>query len=209
MNLMSHIGWVAWNLFLAAIPVVLGRHVYAVGVKPKGWGSWVAVGLVGVAWLLFLPNTCYLLTEWRHYLSKLGETNLYIQSQQESGATLWLMVYTAFYFVYSAVGMLAFALAIRPVERLARRMGLTSWVWGIPLFGVTSVGVYLGLVLRFNSWDFLVTPRKIWYATSQIAYHPTLAAFVLLFAMFLWFAYVAIDIWVDGFKTRLKEINAG
>lgn len=181
--------------------------MYALGIKPKGWISWAAVGVVGVAWLLFLPNTCYLLTEWRHYLYTLGKTDLYLRSQQNSAATLLLMVYTAFYFIYSAVGMLAFALAIRPVERLARHLGMISWVWGLPLFGMTSIGVYLGLVLRFNTWDFLTMPDSIWDATTQIAHRPMLAGFVLLFALFLWFAYVAIDIWVDGFKARIKEIG--
>ncbi len=41
---------------------------------------------------------------------------------RDKEAILSIFAHTLFYFCYSAFGMLAFALAIRPVARLARTM---------------------------------------------------------------------------------------
>ena len=37
------------------------------------WELWLPLLLV---WLLFLPNTCYLLTEWRHYLCDIHDRSV-------------------------------------------------------------------------------------------------------------------------------------
>ena len=62
---------VAWNLFLAVIPVALAFAI-ARGARRDmreagriRWGLWLPLGVV---WLAFLPNSCYLLTEWRQLL---------------------------------------------------------------------------------------------------------------------------------------------
>lgn len=205
---MSMLDWVIWNLFLAAIPVALGLGI--------GWLSsrWknrpVASFLIAammLAWLAFLPNTCYLLTEWRHYLSRLDRYDLYLESQISPHVTLTLMFDTVFYFCYSAIGLLAFTLAVRPVADVVKREGGRPWAWGIPLFILTALGVYLGLILRFNSWDLLARPGDVWYAASSVATRPLLATFVLAFAGVLWFIYMTIDIWFDGLALRWRVMS--
>ena len=74
---------VIWNLFLAVLPVVLA-FVIARGARRDRqatghvrWGLWAPLAFV---WLLFLPNSCYLLTEWRHYLDTLTQSPLFAQA---------------------------------------------------------------------------------------------------------------------------------
>ena len=57
-----------WNLFLAALPIALA-HALVEGV-PVGRSriATARVAALGVAWLAFLPNSPYLLTEWSHFL---------------------------------------------------------------------------------------------------------------------------------------------
>jgi uncharacterized membrane protein len=100
-------------------------------------------------------------------------------------------------------------MAIRPVERLAIKRGISVRFWGVPFFAAVSLGVYLGLVLRFNSWEIATGPAKIWKAVVEVGGHPLLALFILAFGAFLWAAYEVLDIWLDGLKHRLLKGKTG
>jgi len=197
--------WVIWNSFLALVPVALAQVICrAAAVPRKGTALKVGLVLLTLTWLAFLPNTCYLFTEWRHFLARLDASDLYLRSQQSSGLILRLMIETAAYACYAGFGMLTFVLAIRPIERLARKRFVEVWPLAIPLFILLSVGVYLGLILRFNSWELLTRPMDIGRSVAALAYRPTLSLLIIAFAGFLWLAYIAIDIWIDGFLVRWR-----
>ena len=206
MRMVYSLSWVGWNTYLAVIPVMLGYVIAHVAARPKrslatNVGVWVLV----IMWLAFLPNTCYLLTEWRHYLINLDSSNMYLRAQADPATAMKLLLYTAFYLCFSGIGMLTFTLAIRPLARLAEKRGLNIRAPAILLFLMLSVGVYLGLILRFNSWDLLTRPAEVWASATGILHRPLLAAFIVAFGGFLWLAYTAIDIWVDGFAARWKR----
>jgi uncharacterized membrane protein len=61
---------------------------------------------------------------------------------------------------------------------------------------LAGVGIHLGRFLRFNSWDVLVRPVQLsksigdWMA--NVAAHPSALAFAVLFATFLFIAYVML-----------------
>jgi len=197
--------WVIWNSFLALVPVALAQVICRAATVPKkGTALKVSLVLLTLTWLAFLPNTCYLFTEWRHFLARLDASDLYLRSQQSSGLILRLMIETAAYACYAGFGMLTFVLAIRPIERLARKRFVEVWPLAIPLFILLSVGVYLGLILRFNSWELLTRPMDIGRSVAALAYRPTLSLLIIAFAGFLWLAYIAIDIWIDGFLVRWR-----
>lgn len=202
--------WVAWNIFLALTPVVLAYAIYRLarppGARPRMLAKAATTVLV-IAWLAFLPNTCYLLTEWRHFLDTVGYLGLHERWRADSGAALKLMMYALFYLCFSGMGLITFTLAIRPVSRLLRERGATMWVWGLPFFLLMSVGVYLGLILRFNTWDLVSQAEAIWGAVADIADRPVLVSFIIAFAGFLWLAYIAVDIWVDGVICRWRDVR--
>lgn len=194
---------VPWNTFLAAIPVVLAYAMLWVykAARPRSLRN-VVLCVLGAAWLAFLPNTCYLLTEWRHFLMSVDAHNLYLQSRMDKTAFAQLCVMTMFYTAYSGIGVVAFTLAIRPIEKLAKAAGAAIWFWGLPFFTAMSVGVYLGLVLRLNSWDLAHRPGLVWYHIAALGGRPVLAAFVVGFGIFLWALYESVDLWVDALTTR-------
>lgn len=194
----------SWDVFLALIPVVLGYSIYGIAKsRPRGLARNLIIALLGLAWIAFLPNTCYLLTEWRHFFLTLDAGNLFLRSRTNRDLAVVLMAYTAFYFCFSGVGMLAFVLAIRPIARLAKKTGYSLFILGMPLFLMLSIGVYLGLILRYNSWDLITNPDLVLSSIISLADRPVLSAFIFAFGGFLWLAYLAIDIWVDGIKSRL------
>lgn len=120
-----------------------------------------------------------------------------------------LMTYTLFYLCYSGVGVLTFALAVRPVAAIANRKGLSPVILGIPFFVLISVGVYLGLVLRFNSWDLVYRPDAVWDAAVGLTTRPLLGTFVVGFGGFLWLVYLAADIWIEGLIVRWRQWFTG
>ena len=202
--------WFVINISLALVPVVLA-NVIRLLVNQDGTIRPLLrapVFILGMAWLAFLPNTCYLLTEWRHFLALVDYAHLGTRIQGDPSAVIMLMEITLFYFVFSAIGVLAFALAIRPIARIAKMRGMNLWVWGAPFFLLMSLGVYLGLVLRFNSWELIYKLGEIWASVLQLAFHPTRSLFILIFAAILWLVYLVIDIWVDGLALRLRRPSA-
>ncbi len=201
------IATVPWNTFLATIPVVLAyAMLWVFTAVRRRWLRNLALSVMGAAWVAFLPNTCYLLTEWRHFLMSIDARDLYLQSKMDKAVFAQLCVMTMFYTAYSGFGVVAFALAIRPVEKMARAAGAAIWVWGLPFFTAMSVGVYLGLVLRLNSWDLVQRPGLVWYHVSAVGGRPLLAAFVVAFGVFLWALYESVDLWVDALTDRWSVI---
>ena len=200
------IRWVIWNTLLAAIPVAAGWAVYALYRFPRRRTAPIkaAILLFGIVWFAFMPNTCYLLTEWRHFLDIIGYSNLYAEWYVSKMAAVRLMTYTLFYMFYSGIGALTFVLSIRPIARLMRQMRLTLWAWALPFFLLMSLGVYLGLILRLNSWDIITRPEFVWSSVVGTLANPGLMFIVVAFAGFLWFVYLVMDIWVDGFMCRLR-----
>jgi uncharacterized membrane protein len=202
--------WVGWNSLLALIPVGLG-YAFARLARQRGLRGSLLVQLallgIGVLWLAFLPNSCYLLTEWRHFLELLRREDLYTQwtMAREPDALLRMVGSSLFIFIFSMFGMLTFALAIRPVARVLRQVWRNFWLLAIIFFPLISLGVYLGLVKRFNSWDLLHRPSLVWAAVMEALMRPRLFALILLFGFFLWLAYLIIDIWIDGFLWRFRR----
>lgn len=200
---------VAWNGMLALIPVVAGYVLrMLLDRNPVTLLRYAAASVLGVVWFVFLPNTCYLLTEWRHLLFVLDAGDLFLRARHDSILLTKLVLGSLFYFSYALFGMVTFAMAIRPVERLAIKKRLATRFWAIPFFAAVSLGVYLGLVLRFNSWELATCPGKIWTAVVEVGGRPLLSAMILGFGAFLWAAYECLDIWLDGLQQRVLKGKA-
>ena len=173
--------FLAWNLSLAWLPLVfalLARERYCVGEKP-GWRFLC----FGAAWLLFFPNAPYIFTDLIHL------TNRYF-------AHFWvdLAVILSCAFTGLVLGFVSLYLMHSVVTRMLGRAVGWSFVAGAA--GLCSFGIYLGRFLRFNSWDVVTKPGKLYYGISAVANgqfaHQGHFAFLALFATFLFIAYVML-----------------
>ena len=205
---------VIWNGFLAVIPVGLAYLIARFirreePTRRAAWRRYLLVGLLGVLWLFFLPNTCYLLTEWRHYLNALSHSDIISRTlnARDNHAIVTLCAYSLAFLLYSLFGLFTFALGIRPIARLLRARMAHYWVLGIPFFPLMSLGVYLGLIHRFNSWDLLMAPGKIFREGAQAVLRPYTGMYILLFGLFLWGGNYLFDIWIDGFHARCAALR--
>jgi uncharacterized membrane protein len=207
--------YVLYNLALATIPVVLGfllagwfkqRRVMRRGLAAFFWVLiFVPLCLV---WLAFLPNTCYLLTEWRHFftdspLVQLRDTAVTPRQQLEVAKLGF------FFLLYSGDGILCYALAIRPVASVLRQARLQPGFFAVPFFLIISLGVYLGLVVRLNSWEIVSHPKAVWFSIVHVFHSPALLKVILVFAILLWILYEIVDAWLDGMLLRFRRRSSG
>jgi len=194
-----------WDMFLAAIPAVLGWLLAGGMRSTPNRRLWLWAPLL-ILWLIFLPNTCYLLTELRHLRWRLDSADLPDSGMDRPDSLQRLLRWTLFYAIFSGFGLLTFALAIRPLERFARSRGFPLNALAPPFFLLMAVGVYLGLRLRFNSWDLLHQPLRVAQTAWETLTSPGAARlYILSFAVFLWLVYVVLDIWLDGLYLRVER----
>jgi uncharacterized membrane protein len=131
-----------WNLILAWIPLLLALLVYD---RYRRERSMLVLAPALVLWLLFLPNAPYIVTDFVHLSAG-------------SPAPLWLDGVEVSAFAWT--GMLLGFVSLYLVHAVARhRLGaVPSWVGVLCVLALVSVGVYLGRVKRWNSWDLLTQP---------------------------------------------------
>ncbi len=131
-----------WNLILAWIPLLLALLVYD---RYRRGTPLLVLAPALALWLLFLPNAPYIVTDFVHLSAR-------------SPAPLWLDGVELSAFAWT--GMLLGFVSLYLVHAVARhRFGpAPSWVGVLGVLGLVGVGVYLGRVKRWNSWDLLTQP---------------------------------------------------
>jgi uncharacterized membrane protein len=174
-------GFLVWNLFLAWLPLVfalLACERYHNG-SPRKWPFLAMAG----AWLLFFPNAPYIFTDIIHLTSRFSHA-------------FWvdLMLILSCALTGLVLGFVSLYLMQSIVARIAGRMA--SWVFIAMVAGLSGFGIYLGRFLRFNSWDIVVRPMKLYqgignWASDPFA-NPTSFAFPILFATFVFTAYLML-----------------
>lgn len=175
-------GYLLWNVALAWIPFGLSLWLARVLTR-KLWSSWEAL-FVTAAWLAFLPNTFYLISDFVHL------------TEAYSGTVLFqVLLFTSFVFVGVALGLSS--LYIVHTELLKRlTIGWTTCTVAIILL-TCSFAVYIGRDLRWNSWDILVNPGGLLFDVSARAAHPTQYPTIIAFVMpfFALMASIYIVVW--------------
>jgi uncharacterized membrane protein len=169
--------YLVWNLALAWIPLLLAGLLVVSYARRR---SALELFAVGGAWLIFLPNAPYVLTDFIH----LGERHRLYDS----------LLIASFAFTSLALGFASLLLVQLVVTRAAGAM--LGWATAIGSLFAASVGIYLGRVLRLNSWDVVHRPGRLWeIGTARLADpfgNRYLIGFVFALCGFLMLAYVGV-----------------
>jgi uncharacterized membrane protein len=170
--------YLVWNLFLAWVPLVLALRLMTV-LRRKLWSSWEAL-LTTFLWLVFLPNSFYMISDFIH-LRDVPKTDILYDS----------VMYASFVFTGVILGFSSLYLVhLQLRRRFSARMAVL-WVWLVLL--LCSVAIYMGRDLRWNTWDILVNPGGLLFDISDRVQHPAAypqmlliigAFFVLLVSMY-------------------------
>lgn len=172
-----HYAFLVWNLFLAWIPFTIAYLMYLSSLNRR----WILVILpVGAfVWLIFFPNTLYILTDFQHLSTSANEF------------PVWYDVLLLIWFAFT--GLFLGVVSLFMMQDIVRRT-FGFWMgWGfIALVTMlASLGVYMGRFLRWNSWDILRYPWTVAYYSLHYAANPSLRAisFTAVFSLFFLFIY--------------------
>ena len=136
---------------------------------------------LGGLWLLFFPNAPYLVTDLMHVGRSARVPVLYDVVLLAAGA--W-------------AGLLLGLTSLFLVHAVARRLtsAVNAWALVVGVLAVSSFGIYLGRVERWNSWDVVVRPHSLGHQLSAGVLHPLShprpLALTVLLASFLLVSYL-------------------
>jgi uncharacterized membrane protein len=173
--------FLAWNLFLAWLPLVfalLAQERFQTGAV-RDW----RFRFLATAWLLFFPNAPYIFTDLFHLTTNF-RTHFWVD--------LTLILCCAL------TGFVLGFVSLFVMQGMVKRVfgGLASWLFIAGVAALSSFGVCLGRFMRFNSWDILFKPVKLYqgigiWVADPLA-HPMTFGFAALFAAFVFIAYLML-----------------
>ncbi|MGZ8708504.1 MAG: DUF1361 domain-containing protein [Gaiellaceae bacterium] len=168
-------GGLIWNLFLAWIPFGLSIVVYD---RHRAGARRLSLLPFAALWLLFLPNAPYILTDFKHLVPS-------------PNVPLWVDVVVIAAPAWT--GMLLGFLSLYLVQAVVRDLAgpLVAWGAAVGALGLSSFGIYLGRVLRWNSWDLLADPRLL-SQLDGIVVEPRAIAMTVLLSGFLTLSYLVV-----------------
>jgi uncharacterized membrane protein len=189
------LGFLAWNLFLAAIPAVAAWFfARAMGkasstIEKVGWF---------VVWIVFLPNAPYIITDFVHLTTRPGIPFWYDTALLVSCAGTGLLL------GYTSIADVQFV--------IARRFSpLAGWLLVIAAVLLSGFGIYLGRFLRWNSWDTLTSPRQLSLEITDRLInplsHPQTVGVTVVYGVGLFLGYVALRFWQPATHSRTEKLQ--
>ncbi len=167
----SHGLWMTWNLWLAFVPLMLAGVLFRPGIaRTRGW--WFGL----VVFVLFLPNAPYVLSDVIHLFDdiRMAPSDLHV-----------LGLYVPLYLTFFALGFGAYVAALDLARRYLR-FEAPSVRWLLiesALHLACAIGIYLGRVLRLNSWEVFTRPHAVLAAIDDVSSLFAITIILLTFAV--------------------------
>lgn len=151
-----HFIFLNWNLFLAFVPWFLTSILI---IKPKFQKFKILIFIVLLVWLLFFPNSPYILTDLFHL-------------KHQSSMPIWFDLILILSFAWT--GLLFGFFSLMDIEMILGKFFKKKIIILISILFlfIGSFGVYIGRYLRWNSWDILKEPFLIFYQISDKIINP-------------------------------------
>jgi len=146
-----------WNLFLGFIPYYITNWLTTGKNEIIKNKIKLFTGLA--AWLLFIPNSFYIITDLVHFT--------HIRS-----APKWFDLLLIFSFAWN--GILYGIISLRMVEIISTSFKgkKFSLFLVFAVMWLSAYGIYIGRYLRFNSWDIITDPFSLAGEILNMIVHP-------------------------------------
>jgi uncharacterized membrane protein len=175
----SYFIYLLWNIFLAVLPFVVSTILLRRADMNKLSKPLFVLG--GIVWLLLLPNAPYIVTDLIHIGRGHGVPILYDTFLLFSSAWLGLMLFMHSLSHIEAIMTIMYSKRIAAIK--------------IPsIIFLTSIGIYIGRYLRFNSWDVFADPSffgDTWRTVVHPVHFVEACLFILPCFFFLYLSYRA------------------
>jgi uncharacterized membrane protein len=191
-----------WNLFLAWLPLLVSMSALLLTRFARGGGLAFGLVLIGIAWLLLYPNAPYLTTDFIHLIfsPNIARYDLY-------GLLLWYDL--VLFFLFSWCGLILGYLSMRHFHSIVSHY-LNAWLgWAFVLIVsfLGGFGIYLGRVVRLNSWDVLFSPFRLIEGVLD-GINAKSAIFTILFGTLILIIYCTLYLLGKTIKPeRLRRID--
>ncbi|MCX6792753.1 MAG: DUF1361 domain-containing protein [Candidatus Falkowbacteria bacterium] len=182
--------FIFWNIFLAILAILAAQWAAKLLLSNKKW--YIKLGSFFV-WLAIFPNAAYLMTDARHVI---GYCPWYSYGKVCAN-NAWM---TLFFFAFGAIGWPAFVLSLRPMKKAVTKYfsKLYGFIFMVLMCFLAALGLLLGLVNRFNSWNIINDLPKILKTALTYFYEP-----VLMFNLFMSFV-LLLGLYIVGEKIFIK-----
>jgi uncharacterized membrane protein len=165
--------WMIYNIALAGIAVGTGWLLYVIPKKLP------LVFILSAIWLLFAPNTAYVITDIRH---------LFRQWSMVANPVFRIIILGQ-YMLYIIIGLFSFLAAMYPVERILamsrskRRKKIKTALLIILNFFI-GFGIVLGRIERINSWWIVTQTQRVFAGIHTVISSPQQMLLVVLLGLF-------------------------
>ena len=194
-----HYLFLNWNLVLAWMPLWLAFLLWRLDRRRdrRGRRRLLMMTLVFVGWLLFLPNSPYIVSDLMHL-------------NPRDNVPLWYDAIMLFSFAWN--GLILGFVSLWIVQQLAARWfgPVVGWVLVMLTLTATGFGIYLGRFGRWNSWDVLIDPlglikQVMEYLLNPFDY-PRTVGVTLLFGSFLFVAYLTLTLLPAALRAEKTDV---
>jgi len=169
-----------WNLFLAFIPYAIVKWLMANPAWIENKFRFISVFLL---WLLFIPNSFYIITDLYHL-------------ELKEDAPRWFDLTMILSFAWN--GILLGILSVSKMETIFRiflkNKSILFFIY--PVMWLIAWGIYIGRYLRFNSWDILTNPFSLFGDIAEMFLDPFKYTYawgmIFCFSIFITLIYMSV-----------------
>jgi len=187
--------WLMWNLFLAWLPAFSALVAYNF-YKNQSWLKWLVTPGWAIVWLIFFPNSLYMVTDLIHL-------------RPQSDAPYWydLILLVAFAWTGFFLGLVSLSLMQEIIRKVAG--SVASWLFALGALALSSFGIYLGRFLRWNSWDVFLNPLRLLGDVAEQLRHPLAHFQTVVFSALFAFFFVAMYLTLVALTHFQHEVREG
>ena len=166
--------YLIYNLFLASLPLLIAWLIVHL-LKKYLWSNWRLL-ILSVLYLLFLPNSFYMVTDLIH-----------VQNMPINNIVFNVLTFYGFIIMAFFLGIVSLVLIHKELRRRLYPNSLRLFLLVIII--LNSLAIYIGRNLRWNSWDIIIHPNLIlvdvWSLTLNISSHQGLVDDLIGFSLLI------------------------
>jgi uncharacterized membrane protein len=172
--LIGYAPWMAWNMFLAIVPLCLSVLLFrSQWSKPSKHSRSLLWWCGAIAFVAFLPNAPYILTDIIHLNDAVIDYN-----------SVWVTGFILFplYLAFLGTGFLTYVLSLINLGHYLQQQGLGRYVTRTELLLhlLCAIGVFIGRFPRLNSWHLVTQPVRVVVTILETLRSPQAAIGILV-----------------------------
>ena len=188
-----------WWMTLAALSLLLSFSLFQRQKSRRTILWWLSL----VAFIAFLPNAPYVLTDIIHL----------VRAVSSGGLRIWVvvLVFIPLHTFSILLGFEAYVIALINQARYLKQKGNERFILPIELLfhALSAIGIYLGRFIRLNSWDIATDPTSVAMTTLNTLTTRRPAAVVFVTFVILTVLYWVMKQITLGIKLRIHYSRQG